>query len=80
MLALLLVDDKRFELSTSAMRTNQKLRFVLIFSHFRRFCLECKWPCGPFFPLYPCVPEASVVCVVVTGKQAERRPSSVRLF
>ena len=46
-----LVDLKGFEPSTSRMRTNQKLCFVLIFSHFRRFCLECKWSCGLFFPL-----------------------------
>jgi hypothetical protein len=48
---LFLVDLKGFEPSTSRMRTNQKLCFVLIFSHFRRFCLECKWSCGLFFPL-----------------------------
>ena len=46
-----MVDLKGFEPSTSRMRTNQKLCFVLIFSHFRRFCLECKWSCGLFFPL-----------------------------
>ena len=48
---LFVVDLKGFEPSTSRMRTNQKLCFVLIFSHFRRFCLECKWSCGLFFPL-----------------------------
>ena len=48
---LFVVDLKGFEPSTSRMRMNQKLWFVLIFSHFRRFCLECKWSCGLFFPL-----------------------------
>ena len=36
----LLVDPKGFEPSASAMRTNQKLCFVLIFSCFQRFQLE----------------------------------------
>ena len=46
-----MVDLKGFEPSTSRMRTNQKLCFVLIFSCFQRFRLECKWSCGLFFPL-----------------------------
>ena len=35
-----MVDSKGIEPSTSAMRTNQKLCFVLIFSCFQRFQLE----------------------------------------
>jgi len=35
-----MVDLKGFEPSTSRMRTNQKLCFVLIFSCFQRFQLE----------------------------------------
>ena len=44
------------------------------FIRFRRFRLECEWPCDIFCPLFPRALEASVVCVVVIGKQAEGHP------
>ena len=48
---LKMVDLIGFEPTTPTMRTNQKPCFVLIFSRFRHFRLECKWSCGPYCPL-----------------------------
>ena len=42
---------------------------------FQLFRLECEWSCALLYPLFPCVPVASVVGVVVIGQASPEYPA-----
>ena len=63
-----MVETKGIEPSTLRMRTHSGTQFVALPSCFQPFRLESEWSCVLLYPLFPCVPETSVVSIVVKSK------------